>query len=75
MGRHRLQQATIVPIVLFPGTTVVQYLAGNIKRIVTAGDDMAVMVNGVVAQVRGGGLVWTGMGWLWFPRGERGRKK
>jgi len=73
MGRHRLQQATIVPIVLFPGTTVVH--PGTIKRIVTTGDDMAVIVNGVVVQVRGGGLVWTGMGWLWFPRGERGRKK
>ena len=73
MGSHRLQQATIVPLILFPGTTVVQYLAGNIKRIVKTGDDMAVMANGVVVQVRG--LVWTGMGWLWFPRGERGRKK
>ena len=65
------QQAPIVPIVIFPGTTVIQHVTrGNTKLIATIGDDMAIMARGVVVQIRGGGFVRTAMGWLWFPGGK-----
>ena len=70
MRRYRLQHVGVVPIVLFPGTTVIQCVApGSTAVVVPVGAAMVIPTDAFVGQKMGSGLIWTGMGWLWFPRG------
>ena len=67
MGRQRPQQANVLPIVLVPWITVIQRIAqGRTELIVMPRAGKATGANRVVVQTRGG-LIWTGMGWLWMP--------
>ena len=67
MGRQRPQQANVLPIVLVPWITVIQRVApGRTELIVMSRAANATGVNRIVVQTRGG-LIRTGMGWLWIP--------
>ena len=67
MGRHRPQQANVFPIVLVPWITLIQRIApGRTELIVTPRAAKAIGANRVVVKTRGG-LIRTGMGWLWIP--------